>query len=149
MGDPIDPLVLVDRQAAGLAVVTLNRPQAMNALSVQLRGELAAAIVAPYVDEETTWVVRHHGVRAVIDSGLARSARFDPRRGMSGLVTTPVSRAAADQRRGAPDLALRGERGQPEHDDPDQRTRAAREDVVERERRRAGPQRTRHLCDAA
>jgi ATP-dependent helicase HrpB len=40
------------------------------------------------------------GVRVVIDAGLARSARFDPRRGMSGLVTTPVSRAAADQRRG-------------------------------------------------
>jgi enoyl-CoA hydratase/carnithine racemase len=28
-----DPLVLVDRDTAGLAVVTLNRPQAMNALS--------------------------------------------------------------------------------------------------------------------
>ena len=40
------------------------------------------------------------GVRVVIDAGLARSARFDPRRGMSGLVTTPVSRASADQRRG-------------------------------------------------
>jgi len=40
------------------------------------------------------------GVCAVVDAGLARSARFDPRRGMSGLVTTPVSRAAADQRRG-------------------------------------------------
>jgi ATP-dependent helicase HrpB len=40
------------------------------------------------------------GVRVVIDSGLARSARFDPRRGMSGLVTGPVSQAAADQRRG-------------------------------------------------
>jgi predicted HD phosphohydrolase len=24
--------------------------------------ELAAAVLAPYVDEETTWVVRHHGV---------------------------------------------------------------------------------------
>ena len=40
------------------------------------------------------------GVRAVIDAGLARSARFDPVTGMSGLVTTRVSRAAADQRRG-------------------------------------------------
>lgn len=39
-------------------------------------------------------------VRVVIDSGLARSSRFDPRRGMSGLVTTPVSMASADQRRG-------------------------------------------------
>jgi len=40
------------------------------------------------------------GVRVVIDSGLSRSSRFDPRRGMSGLVTVPVSVATADQRRG-------------------------------------------------
>ena len=40
------------------------------------------------------------GVRVVIDAGLTRSSRFDPRRGMSGLVTSPVSRASADQRRG-------------------------------------------------
>ncbi len=40
------------------------------------------------------------GVRVVVDSGLVRVARFDSRRGMSGLVTVPVSRASADQRRG-------------------------------------------------
>jgi ATP-dependent helicase HrpB len=40
------------------------------------------------------------GVRIVVDSGLVRLARFDQRRGMSGLVTVPVSRAVADQRRG-------------------------------------------------
>ncbi len=40
------------------------------------------------------------GVRVVIDSGLARGPKFDPRRGMSSLVTTPVSQATADQRRG-------------------------------------------------
>lgn len=40
------------------------------------------------------------GVRVVIDAGLVRVARFDPRRGMSGLVTVPVSKASADQRRG-------------------------------------------------
>jgi ATP-dependent helicase HrpB len=40
------------------------------------------------------------GVRVVIDSGLARVPRFDPRRGMSGLVTVPASIATADQRRG-------------------------------------------------
>jgi ATP-dependent helicase HrpB len=40
------------------------------------------------------------GVRVVIDSGLARVPRFDPRRGMTGLVTIPASRATADQRRG-------------------------------------------------
>ncbi len=40
------------------------------------------------------------GVRIVVDAGLARSVRFNPRRGMSGLVTTAVSQASADQRRG-------------------------------------------------
>ena len=33
-----------------------------DALAPANHSELAAAIVAPYVDEETTWVVRHHGV---------------------------------------------------------------------------------------
>ncbi|MFZ1976769.1 MAG: helicase-related protein, partial [Bacteroidota bacterium] len=40
------------------------------------------------------------GVRIVVDSGLARTARFDPNRGMSGLTTVAVSKAVADQRRG-------------------------------------------------
>ena len=39
-----EPLVLVDRDTAGLAVVTLNRPQAMNALSVGLMAELTRCI---------------------------------------------------------------------------------------------------------
>ena len=40
------------------------------------------------------------GVGAVVDSGFARTSRFDPRRGMGGLTTMRVSRASADQRRG-------------------------------------------------
>lgn len=39
-------------------------------------------------------------VRIVVDMGRARRARFDPGAGMSRLVTEPVSRAEADQRRG-------------------------------------------------
>ncbi|WP_338272297.1 ATP-dependent helicase HrpB [Roseicyclus marinus] len=39
-------------------------------------------------------------VRVVVDAGRARRARFDPASGMSRLVTEPVSRAEADQRRG-------------------------------------------------
>jgi enoyl-CoA hydratase len=38
-----EPLVLVDRPLAGCAVVTLNRPRALNALSLALRRELVAA----------------------------------------------------------------------------------------------------------
>ncbi len=40
------------------------------------------------------------GVRVVIDAGLARVPRFDPRSGMSRLVTERVSLAGADQRQG-------------------------------------------------
>jgi len=40
------------------------------------------------------------GVRVVIDSGWMMTVAFDPRRGMTGLVTVPVSQANADQRRG-------------------------------------------------
>lgn len=40
------------------------------------------------------------GVRAVIDSGLARVARFDPHRGINTLLIEAISQAAADQRAG-------------------------------------------------
>lgn len=40
------------------------------------------------------------GVRAVVDAGLVRQPRTDHRRGLAGLVTVRVSRAAADQRAG-------------------------------------------------
>jgi len=40
------------------------------------------------------------GVRIVVDSGLARRARFDPATGMSRLEVVSISRASADQRRG-------------------------------------------------
>ncbi len=40
------------------------------------------------------------GVRVVVDAGLARVARFDPRTGMSRLETVRAGRASVDQRRG-------------------------------------------------
>jgi ATP-dependent RNA helicase HrpB len=39
-------------------------------------------------------------IQVVVDSGLQRAPRFDPRSAMTRLVTLPVSRASADQRRG-------------------------------------------------
>ncbi|SEV95873.1 ATP-dependent helicase HrpB [Cognatiyoonia koreensis] len=51
-------------------------------------------------------------IRVVVDAGRARRAVFDPRSGMSRLITTPVSRAEATQRAGragriAPGVAYR------------------------------------------
>ncbi|MGH8153135.1 MAG: ATP-dependent helicase HrpB, partial [Rhodanobacteraceae bacterium] len=40
------------------------------------------------------------GVRAVVDSGLAREPRFDPNSGFTRLQTATISRASADQRSG-------------------------------------------------
>lgn len=40
------------------------------------------------------------GVRIVVDSGLAREPRFDPRSGMTRLTTVATSRASAEQRAG-------------------------------------------------
>ena len=40
------------------------------------------------------------GVRVVVDAGLAREPRFDPRTGMTRLTTVATSRASAEQRAG-------------------------------------------------
>src|SRR5690606_1511982 len=52
------------------------------------------------------------GVRAVVDSGLARQLRFDPATGLDRLETVRIARSAAEQRAGragreAPGLCLR------------------------------------------
>ncbi|MGI5218809.1 ATP-dependent helicase HrpB [Nocardia sp. CA-290969] len=48
------------------------------------------------------------GVRAVVDSGLARVPRIDRARGLSGLATVRVSAAVADQRAGRAGREARG-----------------------------------------
>ncbi|WP_255315571.1 ATP-dependent helicase HrpB [Trueperella pecoris] len=66
-------------------------------------------IVATSVAESSLTVP---GVNTVVDSGLAREPRFDPRTGISGLVTVHASRARMTQRsgragRGGPGRAFR------------------------------------------
>ncbi len=61
--DGAAPVVLVEKNEAGYAVVTLNRPKAMNALSHQLREELAQTFDALEADPQ---------VRAVILTGAGR-----------------------------------------------------------------------------
>ncbi|MCF7838830.1 MAG: ATP-dependent helicase HrpB [Candidatus Marinimicrobia bacterium] len=66
-------------------------------------------IVATNIAETSITIA---GVRGVLDSGLAREAGFDPRRGIETLLVAPISRAAAEQRSGragrtAPGVALR------------------------------------------
>ena len=59
--------------------------------------EKRKVIVATNVAETSLTI---DGVRVVIDSGQARVARFDPRRGINTLFIEKISRASADQRAG-------------------------------------------------
>ena len=100
-----------------------NSPSAKGALILPLHGELPPAdqdaavarhdrrkiVVATNVAETSLTI---DGIRLVIDSGLARVARFDPWRGIDTLLVESISRASADQRSGragrtAPGHALR------------------------------------------
>ncbi len=60
-------------------------------------GNQPRVIVATNVAETSLTI---DGITAVIDSGLARCARYDARRGMDTLTIEPVSRASTDQRAG-------------------------------------------------
>ncbi len=59
--------------------------------------ELRKIVLATNIAETSLTI---EGVHVVIDSGLTRSLRYDPSTGMNRLVTMPVSRASAEQRKG-------------------------------------------------
>ena len=87
------------------------RPEARGRLLLPLHGELAPRdqdaavarydkpkiIVATNVAETSITI---DGVTLVIDSGLARIARYDPNRGINTLLVEKISRASAEQRAG-------------------------------------------------
>ncbi|MDC0322998.1 helicase-related protein, partial [Akkermansiaceae bacterium] len=59
--------------------------------------KLRKVIVATNVAETSITI---DGIRHVVDSGLARVARYDAERGIGTLLLEPISRASADQRKG-------------------------------------------------
>ena len=61
------------------------------------RGRRRRIVLATNVAETSITVP---GIRAVIDSGLARISRYSPRNRLQRLPIEPVSRASADQRKG-------------------------------------------------
>jgi ATP-dependent helicase HrpB len=65
--------------------------------AVATGGARRKVVVATNVAETSITIP---GVRHVIDAGLARMARYDPRRGLNALLVGPISCAAADQRAG-------------------------------------------------
>ncbi len=79
-------------------VVPLHGDQPLDEQQRALRaGPRRRVILATNVAETALTV---EGVAAVIDAGLARVARFDPRHGVDRLVVAPISRASAEQRAG-------------------------------------------------
>jgi len=60
-------------------------------------GDTRKVVVATNVAETSLTLP---GIRAVVDAGLARVARFDPVRGIDTLLTEPISQASAEQRAG-------------------------------------------------
>ena len=61
------------------------------------RSSLRRVVVATNVAETSLTIP---GIVYVVDAGLARINRYDPRTGVSQLLVEPVSRASADQRKG-------------------------------------------------
>ncbi|HTI22932.1 MAG TPA: ATP-dependent helicase HrpB [Kutzneria sp.] len=88
----------VTQQLQGLNVLPLHGRLATKAQDEALRRTTQRRIVLATAVAESSLTVP--GVRTVVDAGLARSPRADHRRGLSGLVTTRVSQAVADQRAG-------------------------------------------------
>ncbi len=93
-----EPLVLVDCNTPGLAVLTLNRPQAMNALSAELLAELARCITAQTADTSVRVLVLTGAGRAFcagldlkeIGADAARSAALNS----AWLTTTRSQRSS-------------------------------------------------------
>lgn len=71
------PVVLVERQSANTTVVTLNRPERRNALTIELMKELTAAVEAASADEtQRLLVVR--GAGPAFCAGMDLNETADP-----------------------------------------------------------------------
>ncbi|MGA2499391.1 MAG: ATP-dependent RNA helicase [Tepidisphaeraceae bacterium] len=99
-----------ERLGGGLAIYPLYSELPAAEQDQALRPDERRKVIVSTNVAETSITIE--GVRHVIDSGLARVNRFDPRRGVNVLAIEPVSRASAEQRAGragrtAPGTCLR------------------------------------------
>ena len=84
--------------AGGLDVLPLHGDLPLDAQRrVLRRGPRRRIVLATNVAETSLTV---EGVTTVVDSGVARRAEYDARRGLNALHLAPISRAAAEQRAG-------------------------------------------------
>ncbi|MGF1485308.1 MAG: ATP-dependent helicase HrpB [Opitutales bacterium] len=97
----------IQRTLEALRQLPEAKPFSLHALHGELPPEAQDAAVSPSPQRriivstnvaETSLTI--DGVTLVIDSGLARHASYDPRRGINTLLTGPISQASAAQRAG-------------------------------------------------
>ncbi len=91
---------LEDLRARGVDVLALHGELPPDAQDRALRAAADGSrrvVLATNLAESSLTV---DGVRAVVDTGLARRPHFDPNTGLTRLETVPVSRASAEQRAG-------------------------------------------------
>lgn len=91
--------LLSDHPAArGVTIAPLYGDLSQEAQDRAIRPARERRVVLATAIAETSLTIE--GVRVVVDGGQMRQPCFDPSSGMTRLVTLPVSRASADQRRG-------------------------------------------------
>lgn len=88
----------LDGVAAQVLPLYGDLSQADQDRAIRPRADGGRKVVLATAIAETSLTI--DGVRVVVDGGQMRLPRFDPSSGMTRLVTVPVSRASADQRRG-------------------------------------------------
>jgi len=116
-------------EAAGCALLELYGDLPLERQHAVLQPGSQRKIVLATNVAETSLTIP--GVTAVVDSGWARTLRYDPRVGLDRLELTPISQAAADQRAGRagrtrPGVCLRlwderGQRARPAFEEPEVR----------------------------
>ena len=93
-----DVAELLDREISGVDVLPLySRLSWEQQERIFKRGARRRIVLSTNVAETSITVP---GIRAVIDSGLARISRYSPRSRLQRLPIEPISRASADQRKG-------------------------------------------------
>jgi 2-(1,2-epoxy-1,2-dihydrophenyl)acetyl-CoA isomerase len=79
-GDPVSEIVQYEEPASGVALIRLNRPEKLNAFSVELESALLAAVERACADE---------GVRVIVLSGAGRGFSGGWDLGESDLTAAP------------------------------------------------------------
>lgn len=97
----------IDRTLRAISNFSESKQWELHALHAELSPERQDAALRSYDRQkvivstnvaETSLTI--DGIRTVIDSGMARQARFDPNRGFDVLTIEKISHASADQRKG-------------------------------------------------